>query len=65
MPGMSGLDVAEQVKRRSPQTVVALMTGWEFRGSAVERSSAVDLIFSKPFDAEKLHRALQEAVRRR
>ncbi len=63
MTGMSGLDVAERIKQQSPQTVVVLMTGWEFKGTAVDESRAIDLVFSKPFDSEKLHRALQQAVR--
>ena len=65
MTGMSGLEVAEQIKQRAPQTAVVLMTGWEFKGTAVDQSSAIDLIFPKPFDAEKLNRALSEAVRLR
>ena len=63
MTGMSGLDVAERIKQQSPQTVVVLMTGWEFKGTAVDESRAIDLVFSKPFDSEKLHRTLQQAVR--
>jgi CheY-like chemotaxis protein len=62
MAGMSGLDMAERIKQLAPRTVVVLMTGWEFKGSAIEKSSAIDLVVSKPFDREKLQRALQQAV---
>ena len=63
MAGISGLEVAERVKSLSPQTVVILMTGWEFQGTVVDQSNAVDLIVSKPFDAEKLDGALRRAFK--
>ena len=63
MAGISGLEVADRVKALSPQTVLVLMTGWEYRGSPVDESKSVDLIVSKPFDAEKLDDTLRQAFK--
>jgi CheY-like chemotaxis protein len=50
MPGISGWQVAEMVKREAPKTPVVLVTGW---GAQIEaekvRSSSVDRVLSKPF----------------
>ena len=62
MSGMSGLELAEKVKQKSPDTTVVLITGWEFKGTPADDSDAVDLVLSKPFDSIKLNRALQQAV---
>ena len=62
MSGMSGLSVADRVKRLSPRTVVVLMTGWEIDGTPASQSPSVDLVFSKPFDAPKLDAALRQAA---
>jgi PAS domain S-box-containing protein len=62
MSGMSGLAVADRVKRLSPRTVVVLMTGWEIKGTAASQSPSVDLVFSKPFDAPKLDAALRQVA---
>ncbi|MDA0748524.1 MAG: PAS domain S-box protein, partial [bacterium] len=65
MSGMSGLEVAEQVKELSAHTVVVLMTGWETLGTAAENHDAVDLVVTKPFDSVKLNRALQQVAQLR
>ena len=62
MAGMSGLAVADRVKRLSPKTVVVLMTGWEIKGTAASQSPSVDLVFPKPFDAPKLDAALRQVA---
>ena len=57
-----GLDLAQKVKQGFPDTIVVLMTGWEFKGTPADDCDAVDLVLSKPFDSVKLNRALQEVV---
>jgi DNA-binding NtrC family response regulator len=61
MPGMSGLDVAVEIKRRAPDTVMVLMTGWEVRGTAADYSPAIDFILSKPLELEHVERIVSEA----
>ena len=63
MPEVSGWDVAEGVKKGSPETLVALVTGW---GAQLERESArqrgVDWILPKPFTLEEIGRVLSQAA---
>lgn len=63
--GLSGLEVAEAVRDQAPDTVVVLMTGWEFQGTPVESNPAINLVLPKPFDARRLNKAIQEAIAQR
>lgn len=60
MPGMTGLVLAAEIKRRRPVPVV-LLTGW---AQELDASSAepVDAVLAKPFSREKLFEALAHAV---
>jgi len=62
MPGLSGLEVAAEVKRRSATTVVVLMTGWEVRGTPAASSPHVDLLLAKPIVMRELDRIVAEAA---
>lgn len=55
MPGMSGIELLNEIKRRSPDTDVILLTGFGTIGSAVAavKSGAHDYI-TKPFDLDEL-----------
>lgn len=62
MPDVNGWEVAARVKRASPQTPVALVTGW---GVQIEpeqaRRQGVDLILPKPFTVDEINKVLLEA----
>jgi two-component system response regulator FlrC len=60
MPRMSGLEVLKEVKRRSPQTTVVVMTAYGTVESAVEamKHGASDYLL-KPFATESLERILE------
>ena len=60
MPGMSGLEMTERIKEIAPETTTILMTGWEYQETDAEKSQCIDLVVSKPFDANKLHQVLSE-----
>ena len=62
MPGLSGLEVAAEVKRRSATTVVVLMTGWEVRGTPAATDPHVDLLLAKPIVMRELDRIVAEAA---
>jgi PAS domain S-box-containing protein len=62
MPGLSGLDVAAEVKRRSASTVMVLMTGWEVRGTPAASDPHVDLLLVKPIVMRELDRIVAEAA---
>lgn len=63
MPRLTGWQVATLVKRRSPTTPVALVTGWGDRIDPEEaRAKGVDFIVAKPFNPEDLTAVLTKAL---
>lgn len=50
MPGMSGFDVAAEIKKISPRMPVVLMTGWDV-GCEPDalKAKGIDLLIKKPF----------------
>jgi two-component system NtrC family sensor kinase len=65
MPGMSGLDVLEKIKKIKPATEVIVTTGFADIKHAVKalQYDASDFI-SKPIDDDALHMALRRAMQR-
>jgi DNA-binding NtrC family response regulator len=63
LPGCSGLDVLRDLKRRSPETVVIVMTGFATVQSAVQamKLGAYDYI-TKPFNFEELRLELERVT---
>jgi DNA-binding NtrC family response regulator len=61
MAEVSGLELIQEVKQRSPTTTTVLMTGWQFRDNA-DQHADVDLLLSKPFESEDVARILDEAA---
>jgi PAS domain S-box-containing protein len=62
MPGLSGLEVAAEVKRCSAATVMILMTGWEVRGTPAATNPDVDLLLAKPIVMRELDRIVAQAA---
>jgi response regulator RpfG family c-di-GMP phosphodiesterase len=67
MPGMSGLQVLEEVKRLSPATEVIVVTAFASLDTAIKalRNGAYDLITKPLEDIETLYRVAQRALERR
>jgi signal transduction histidine kinase/ActR/RegA family two-component response regulator len=66
MPGLSGWQVAEAVKRQAPRTPVFLVTGFGVEVSAEEReASGVDGIYTKPLRIEDVMEAVARVARHR
>jgi CheY-like chemotaxis protein len=65
MPKVTGWEVAERVKSKSPETAVFLLTGWGESVSAHESSQFVDRVIAKPVSAESLLEQLAELKRPR
>jgi DNA-binding NtrC family response regulator len=65
MPGKSGLDLLEFVKRRSPATQVVLVTGYATVESAIQalKGGAYDYVL-KPFDNDDLLSVVDLAIER-
>lgn len=59
MPGVSGWELARQVRRDAPETLIIMLTGW---GSQVEhlnrRERIIDHILHKPIDFSRLNKII-------
>jgi signal transduction histidine kinase/CheY-like chemotaxis protein len=62
MPGMSGWQVAEEIKRLSPQTQVMILTGW---GDTIEPTRFVDETLTKPVELSALREVMVRAAARK
>ncbi len=63
MPGMSGWDVAREIKKLKPKALVVLMTGWSADlDSRKVKESGVDRVVHKPFQVDDVLELVSEAV---
>jgi CheY-like chemotaxis protein len=63
MPGMNGLEVAEQVKARQPWTPVVIVTGYGSRRSEDRaRAAGVTSFVHKPLSPEMIEQATADAL---
>ncbi len=63
LPGLGGLEILKEVKRRRPETVVVVMTGYASVQSAVQamKQGAYDYV-TKPFNLEELRLILDRVL---
>jgi len=66
MPGFNGMDVVEEIDRRSPNSAVVMISGYPTVGRATEamKRGAMDFV-AKPFRPEEIIEAVKKAVRRK
>jgi formate/nitrite transporter len=66
MPGFDGLDVVEEIDKRSPNSTVVMISGYPSLGRATEamKRGAMDYV-SKPFRPEEIIEVVKKAVRRK
>ncbi|MBN2705033.1 MAG: response regulator [Deltaproteobacteria bacterium] len=66
MPGMNGLELLGEVKRRYPEVVRMVLTGYAEMNVVVKaiNQGEVYRFFTKPWDGEELRRTLKEIVAR-
>ena len=66
MPGFDGMDVVEEIDRRSPNSAVVMISGYPTVGRATEamKRGAMDFV-AKPFRPEEIIEAVKKAVRRK
>ena len=63
MPGMSGWQVAEEIKKMNGKTKVVLVTGWEVDLNNSElRKCGVDLVINKPFQMNQILGSVREMM---
>ena len=54
MPDMSGWELARELRKRSPQALLAIVTGMDVRGQNRANLALVDAVFRKPIDVGAL-----------
>jgi formate/nitrite transporter len=66
MPGFDGMDIVEEIDRRSPNSAMVMITGYPTVGRATEamKRGAMDYV-AKPFRPEEIILAVKKAVRRK
>jgi formate/nitrite transporter len=66
MPGFDGMDVVEEIDKRSPNSTVVMISGYPSVGRATEamKRGAMDYV-SKPFRPEEITEVVKKAVRRK
>jgi signal transduction histidine kinase/CheY-like chemotaxis protein len=66
MPGLSGFGVAEEIKKRAPETPVILLSGWGIQQQDQEvKERGVDFILSKPCTVRELTSAVARIIKKK
>ena len=66
MPGMSGWELAREIRHLNQQIPIAVITGWgEAVGSNEQKAAGVDWVIAKPFTADRIAELVQDIARRR
>ncbi|HEX6284370.1 MAG TPA: response regulator, partial [Pyrinomonadaceae bacterium] len=61
MPGMSGWELAREIRQLNQHVPIAIITGWgELVGSSEQREAGVDWVIAKPFTAERIAELVRE-----
>jgi signal transduction histidine kinase/CheY-like chemotaxis protein len=61
MPGMSGWELAREIRKTNPRIPIAVITGWgEAVGSNEQKAAGVDWIIAKPFTADRIGELVRE-----
>jgi CheY-like chemotaxis protein len=62
MPVMSGWEVASAIKKRAPEVIIAVITGW---GTQLDQSeldkNGIDIVVNKPFRVQQILNMIREA----
>ncbi|HEV2835578.1 MAG TPA: response regulator [Pyrinomonadaceae bacterium] len=65
MPGMSGWELAREIRQLNKDIPIAIITGWgEIVGSNEQRAAGVDWVVAKPFTAERIAELVVEITSR-
>jgi formate/nitrite transporter len=66
MPGFDGMDVLDEIDRRSPESAVVMISGFPTMGRATEamKRGAMDYV-PKPFTPEEIVEAVRKAAKRK
>ena len=66
MPGMSGWELAREIRHLNQKIPIAVITGWgEAVGSHEQKAAGVDWVIAKPFTADRIAELVRDVNRRR
>ena len=66
MPGISGWELSEQIKKIDPKTVVVMITGWRFQIDSERMAKCgIDRAIVKPFQVEQVFKLVADCVKLR
>ncbi|HET7112744.1 MAG TPA: response regulator [Pyrinomonadaceae bacterium] len=66
MPGMSGWELAREIRHLNQQIPIAVITGWgEAVGSNEQRAAGVNWVIAKPFTADRIAELVRDILRHR
>lgn len=66
MPGMSGWELAREIRHLNQEIPIAVITGWgEAVGSHEQRAAGVEWVIAKPFTAERITELVSDVMDRR
>jgi CheY-like chemotaxis protein len=61
MPGMSGWELAREIRQSNTRIPIAVITGWgEAVGSNEQKAAGVNWVVAKPFTADRIVELVQE-----
>ena len=64
MPGMSGWELAREIRQINPRVPIAVITGWgEAVGSHEQKAAGVDWVVAKPFTADRVAELVRDIQR--
>jgi signal transduction histidine kinase/CheY-like chemotaxis protein len=64
MPGMSGWELAREIRQINPSIPIAVITGWgEAVGSHEQKQAGVDWVVAKPFTADRIAELVRDIQR--
>jgi CheY-like chemotaxis protein len=63
MPGMSGWELAREIREVDQQIPIAVITGWgEAVGSNEQKAARVEWVIAKPFTADRIVELLRDIL---
>jgi len=63
MPGMSGWELAREIRQINKEIPIAVITGWgEAVGTNEQKAAGVDWIVAKPFTADRIAELVREVI---
>jgi len=63
LPGRSGWELADDLKMKSPETPIVLLSGWDVRQDEVDAHGSISLVLSKPVKIKDMLQVIRDLAR--